>query len=60
MPETIANIDLINVHELGFAKTQDPKEIAKHAYFLAANMLVAVSKHVRRWRVCVEFTGCKP
>ncbi|CAB1104414.1 unnamed protein product [Ectocarpus sp. CCAP 1310/34] len=45
VPETIANIDLINVHELGFVKNQNPKEVAKHAYFLAANMLVAVSNH---------------
>ncbi|CAM9708179.1 unnamed protein product [Ectocarpus sp. 13 AM-2016] len=45
VPETIANIDLINVHELGLIKNQDPKEVAKHAYFLAANMLVAVSNH---------------
>lgn len=48
MSEKIANVKRINVNELGTAKTRDPAEVAKHAYFMAANMLVAVGKHVRR------------
>lgn len=40
-------MNLINVHELGTPKTRNPTEVAKHAAFMAANMLVAVSKHVR-------------
>lgn len=37
----------MNVHELGSAKMRKPEEVAKHASFMAANMLVAVGKQVR-------------
>ncbi|CAN0452838.1 unnamed protein product, partial [Hapterophycus canaliculatus] len=47
LSETIQTVNLINVHELGTPKTKNPQEVAKHASFMAANMLVAVSKHVR-------------
>eukprot|EP00903_Cladosiphon_okamuranus_P008445 g8114.t1 len=45
LSEKIASVNLINVHELGAIKSKDPVEVAKHAYFMAANMLVAVDKH---------------
>ncbi|CAM9941599.1 unnamed protein product [Scytosiphon promiscuus] len=45
LSETIQEVDMINVHELGTPKTKNAKEVAKHAAFMAANMLVAVSKH---------------
>ena len=48
LSEKIASVNLINVHELGTIKSKDPIEVAKHAYFMAANMLVAVGKHVRQ------------
>lgn len=47
MSDKVAKVNLINVHELGPIKTKDATEVAKHAYFMAANMLVAVRKHVR-------------
>ena len=47
LSDKVAKVNLINVHELGSAKTRDAAEVAKHAYFMAANMLVAVRKHVR-------------
>lgn len=47
LSETLQKVDLINVHELGTPKTKNPKEVAKHASFMAANMLVVVGKHVR-------------
>lgn len=52
LSDKIASVDLINVHELGTIKSKDPIEVAKHAYFMAANMLVAVGKHVRDLVAC--------
>lgn len=55
LSEKIASVNLINVHELGTIKSKDPNEVAKHAYFMAANMLVAVGKHVRRINLVVHY-----
>lgn len=46
--ETVAAVDFMNVHELGSANMKDPEKVAKHAAFMAANMLVAVIEEVRR------------
>lgn len=48
LAETVASVEFMNVHELGSDKIRRPEEVADHANFLAADMLVAVSAHVRR------------
>lgn len=61
LSDTIAKVNLINVHELGSAKMRSPVEVAKHAYFLAANMVVAAGVHVRedgRVGVVVKASVC--
>lgn len=50
LSDTIAKVNLVNVHELGSIKTKNPVEVAKHASFMAANMLVVVAKMVREDR----------
>lgn len=47
LSDTVAQVEFINVHELGSVKTRSPKKVAQHARFLAANMLVAVAAQVR-------------